>query len=268
MSKGIAKVTNLGEQGLVAHTNAPNWDFIYEVSTVKNPNYNIGDRVVLPDGREFHYAKSSAACNAGQGCEFTDTGVLAWTTVSASKAIGDNEIAITAGTHNALTEDELRGGYVIIYPDAGATENYTTVRGIIGNIAAAADAAFTIYLDGGLTYALTASTSVVEIFANPYAALRTGTEDTYPKAGVPATYVSAASKYFWVQTKGFGRVSPQVGVGDAQGQKGAFWRHDGSLDKADTALATTVPDGSSSQYAGYCVAGSQSGNGPLFMLQG
>ena len=35
MSKGIAKVTNLGEQGLVAHTNAPNWDFIYEVSTEK-----------------------------------------------------------------------------------------------------------------------------------------------------------------------------------------------------------------------------------------
>jgi len=98
--------------------------------------------------------------------------------------------------------------------------------------------------------------------------LQDGGTTTLPIAGLPATEVSAANKYFWVQVKGLCWSSPQAGVGGTNGQFGAFWRHDGSIEKADTALATTVPAFSSSQYAGYCVEGNATNNGPLFMLQG
>jgi len=242
------------------------WEYIYQTSTVKDPRFNIGDFVDVPGRGRFVYAKSSAACTTNVGCEFTDTGYISYTAFATSHAVGVSEITIPAATHAALTKDELRGGLVVIFD--GAATSYVQIRQIVGNDAAAADTAFNVRLDGQLTDAIASGTEAVEVYKNPYSALRAATLNSYPKAGVPATYVSAANKYFWVQIAGFTWVSPQSGVGDAQGQKGVFWRHDGSLDKADTALATTVPAGSSSQYAGYVVSGSQSGNGPLINLQG
>ncbi|MBE3036079.1 MAG: hypothetical protein IMZ70_03200, partial [Candidatus Atribacteria bacterium] len=35
--------------------------FLASVSTTKDPLFDVGDGVVLPDGREFRYAKSTAA---------------------------------------------------------------------------------------------------------------------------------------------------------------------------------------------------------------
>ena len=265
MSKGKAKSSLLGIQGIVGHKEAPDWSFIYSASLVKDPDWNPGDRVVLPDGREFRYAKSIGSCETGQGCEFTYTGYTAYTSLAVSADKGDKELTVPAATHAALTKDELRGGYVVIFNDADSTG---AIRGIVGNDASILNVAFKIYLDGPLSANIVAGTAAIETYQNPYNALRTATLDTFPKAGVPAAYVSAALMYFWCQVKGPCWISPQSGVGDDQGQKGAFWRHDGSLDKADTALATTVPNGSTSQYAGYCMEGSNGGNGPLFMLQG
>ena len=267
MSKGKAKVTYLDKQGMVAHANAPSWDFLYETSTIRNPNYNIGDKVVLPDGREFIYAKSASALYAGQGCEFTATGYTAYTAFGVSASIGDKELTVPAATHAALTEDELRGGYIVIFD--GASNHYTTIRGIIGNDAAASGAAFKVYLDAAITYAVTAGTSACETYQNPYASLTLGSDAAKSKAGVPTTYVSAASKYFWVQKKGMIWLPPQTSNVGENGGRGCFWRHDGTLEGAEVALGgLTVPAGDTSQYAGYCVEGSQAGNGPLFMLQG
>ncbi len=123
-------------------------------------------------------------------------------------------------------------------------------------------------LDAAITNAIVSGTEAVEVYRNPYAALDIKTSGAQPVAGLPAAYVSATAQYFWVQTKGISWIAPQSGVGGSNGQIGCFWRHDGSLDKADTALATTVPAASSSQYAGNVVIGSQSGNGPLFDLKG
>jgi len=267
MTQGKAKVNYLNREGLVAVQNAPSWDFLYEVSLVKNPNYNLGDRVVLPDGREFRYAKNagSAALYAAHGCEFTYTGYTAYTAFAVSAAIGAREITIPAATHAALTEDELRGGYVIIFD--GASDYYTTTRGIIGNDAAAANALFKIRLDAAITYAITASTSACEAYQNPYAALTVGADATKPKAGVPASYVSASASYFWVQVKGITWAAPQ-GTDSDNGGVARVWRHNGGLESLETAYAITVATADTSQYAGYCVSGSPGGNGPLFMLQG
>ena len=268
MAKGIAytKHLDLTQTKGVYERPVENWDFIYEVSTTKNPQYDIGDRVVLPDGREFRYAKSSGECKPGQGCKFTYSGYTAYTALGVSTAIGATEITIAAATHAALTQDELRGGYVVIYNDATSTGIF---RGIVGNDVADANAAFVVYLDGKLAAACVAGTAATETFQNPYAALVTS-NGAHPVsfAGVPAAYVSATGKYFFVQTKGPCWLAPQTSSVGAAGGIGCMFRHDGSLEAVVTALTATVPAGDNTQYAGFVLEGSQATNGPLFMLQG
>ena len=261
MSKGKAKVNYLHREGLVGNEDAPDWGFIYESSLIRSEKYNIGDRVVLPDGREFVYAKSSGECASGQSCDFVATGFQSYSTPSIAAAIGDDKVTVTAGTHVALLKDALRGGYFVSWPAAKKDQ----FRGIIGNDAADANAVFTIYLDGPLTQALVAGSTGLEVYENPYASLVTGSSASLGKAGVPATYIAATLTYFWVQRLGMGWVAPQSDVTGRQ--VGAYYRHDGSLQGTNTALAVTVPVNNSSQYAGHRVIGSYSGNGPLFMLK-
>jgi hypothetical protein len=237
---------------------------LYETSLVRDPAWWVGDKVVLPDGREFHYAKSSAALVTSMGCNFTSTGYTAITAFATAHAVGSKTVIIPAATHAALTEDELRGGYVVIFD--GASTGYTQIRGIVGNRAAAANAAFEVDLDGPIVDAIASGTEKVEVYENPFSAIGQGNTVVLPRAGVPAMNVSAADTYFWVQTAGVTFIAPQSGVGADNGGITAYWRHDGSLDKAETALAVTVATYDTSQEAGFCIQGSAAGNGPLFYL--
>lgn len=268
MAKGKARSFLLGIQGLIGHKQAPDWSFIYEASTVKSPKFNVGDRVVLPDGREFRYALSSAACVAGQGVEFHAAGVQAYTTMVVAAAIGDKEITVPAGTHVLQAKDALRGGYVVIWNPAGS--NSLQFRGIIGNDVTAADVAFKIYLDGPLTEAVTTSSSV-ELFSNPYVAVRTGTMNYFAKAGVPAREIAAANTYFWVQTRGCCFAAPQGGkLGTTEGgYVGGWWSDYGNISDVATSLnGATVPVGRGTQNAGFAIQGDADNIGPMFMLQG
>lgn len=262
MAMGKNRQQIIGMQGGILSDKYADWDFIYRTSTDKDSLYNVGDTVRLPDKREYTYAKSAAACISGQACEFTYTGYIAITTFTTAVAAGLKTITVPAATHAALTKDELRNGYVVIYD---GTTNNVQFRGIVGNDASVLNVAFNLYLDGSLTEAITTS-SKIEVFQNPYMALRTGTLTTLAKAGVPAVAVSAASMYFWVQTGGFCWVAPQSGVGD-NGGIGCFWKHDGSIESADTALAVTTATYDTSQYAGHTITGTAAGNGPLFFLK-
>ena len=270
MSEGKARVNYVDADGDVRHRSTPSWDFLYRVSLVKDPEWDLGDRVVLPDGREFRYARSGSACANAYGVHFTDAGHQAYTALGISTVVGDSEMTVPAGTHAAVTEDELRGGYALIFQ--GGADNYTTVRQIIGNDASAADLAYKIRLDASLTYAYVAATAAIEIYANPWASVRSG--GTFQAfAGLPAAYVSATLMYFWVQTKGicWPVAGPALGVdeGTGNGQFSGFWAANGTVVRADVALAgVTVPSANSAQYAGYVVAGDQEGNGPLFNLTG
>lgn len=266
MSKGKASVTYLGRAGMVTPQTVPSWDFLYEVSTIIHPKYYIGDRVVLPDGREFHYGKSTGSnvLYAAHTCQFTATGYTGWTTFVAAAVAGDREITAPAAAHAALAENELRGGYVIIFD--GASDIYTTVRGIIGNDVAANGALFKIYLDAKLTYKIAAGTSACETYQNPYAALKSTEDNSTAVAGVPAAHVSATAQYFWVQTKGPTWVSPQASC-NGHGGIGLMWRASGGIDGIETALNVSVVDANITQYAGHLLEGSESGNGPLIMMK-
>lgn len=268
MAKGKAQVNYLGSEGLISSVEASDYSFIYDTSTVKDSRWNIGDRVVLPDGREYRYAKSCGACISGQGAEFTYAGYTSYTAFGVAAAVGDTSVTVPAATHAALTKDELRGGYITIFD---GTTNNTQFRGIIGNDAASANAAFVAYLDGPLTEAVVAATSACETFQNPYGALQTGTMNYNPKAGIPAVKITAANVYFWVQIKGFVWGAPQGGkLGTTEGgYVGGMWSDVGNISDVSTSLnGATVPAGRGTQYAGYAVLGDADNIGPLFCLQG
>jgi len=266
MAKGKAKVNYLGRSGVVMPQTTPSWDFLYVTSTVKDPKYDIADRVVLPDGREFRYAKSFNALSATRGCEIFILGVNNYSLLGATTAKGNNKVVMAATTHAALAKDELRGGYLLIYGSDG-DDTDTQFRGIIGNDVSISAAAITLYLDAGLVKEVTAA-NYCEAFQNPFGSLRlsTTTVEDFAKAGVPAVEVSAGSMYFWCQVKGPIWLPPQAGLIDEQ--IGAMWRHDGSLGDINTTLGVSCIAEAMTQYAGHILIGSYSGNGPLFNLQG
>lgn len=261
MSKGKAKVNYLGRAGVVMPQSVPSWDFIYIASLTKSEKYDVGDRVVLPDGREFIYSRASAECASGQAAEFVNTGFQAYTTPVSTTAIGDTELTITGTTHDAIAKDELKGGFFVSWPAALKD----TIRGIIGNDVAIADADFKIYLDGPLNEVHTGGSTGCEVWANPYSELKTGASASLGKAGVPATYVSTALMYFWVQRKGICWVAPQSDV--LTNHTGCYFRHDGSIESYID-FEDMSSGSNSSQYAGHRIAGNYAGNGPLFMLNG
>jgi len=268
MAKGKAKSTLLGIQSLVGHRTAPDWSFIYETSLVQSPNWYIGDRVTLPDGREFVYAKSSEECYAGQAVQFDNTGFQGWGAIAVSQVVGDKQITITGASHAIVGEDELRGGYIFIAGPVTANKE-VQFRGIIGNDAAAENANVTIYLDGPLTNTVTAGTNACEVFKSPYSAVRLAhsmSANAKGKPGVAAVYVSAADTYFWIQVRGPMWAGSQTNL--AAQDVGGVWRHDGTLEGASAILGSLCETDETSQYAGYSMVGNNSGNGPLFMLQG
>lgn len=244
----------------------PDLSFLGDVGTTKSTVFNPGDTVELPDGRAFRYAKSAGSnvIKPQLGCNFTETGLIEYTSVTTAKARGSREITIPAATHAALTKDQLQGGYIIIFDN---TYDADITYCIAGNDASDADVAFDVQLDMALVLPLTTS-DAVEVYSNPWASLDQGNTVVLPRAGASVSYVSAAENYFWVQTKGIKHCSPQSGVGADNGGIEAFWRHDGSIQKGETALTATVPTADTNQPAGIVIAGSQAGNGPLINLLG
>ena len=225
MAKGKAKSTLLGIQGVVGHAQAPNWDFLYAHSTVKDSNYNIGDRVVTPDGRVFRYALAVNAIEPGRGVQFTgtiaDDGVSA--NVNRAQAIDDKEIRFAS---QSFAKDELRGGYVIIY---GGNNAYQQL-GIVGNTVCS-NSELTVYLDRAITVAV-GSTQFTEILPNPYRYLKREAGSYVSFAGIPMAIVTAA-EYFWVQTWGPCWVNPQSGVGGGDQERTVVFGPDGSLRNYD-----------------------------------
>ena len=262
------RTVRLGEAGLVQSITRGVHDFLYRVSTIKDPKWNVGDEVEIGGGRKAVYALSTGANElfASHGCEFSHTGYTTIVNFVVAAAVGDTEITIPVVAHGELEKDELAGGFVIIFD--GVTDLYTTTRMITGNDAAADGALFKVRLDAELTYAVS-TTSKCEVFKNPYSAIVVASDASKPKAGIPMAYVSDDANYFWVQKAGICWIPPQTSNVGENGGLGCYWRHDGSLEGTEVTLgALTVPVNDTSQYAGHVIAGSQAGNGPLFMLQG
>lgn len=258
MARGKAKVNYLNREGLVSTIDAPNYDFLYVHSTVKSSKWDIGDRVVLPDGRVFRYALASGdLTEAGKGCKFGGTMAddgIALCSPAAAQVVGDKQFTVASQT---FTKDELRGGYAVLYTTGSSYQQF----GIIGNTAAS-NSTVTIYLDRALTVAL-ASNNGIEVLPNPYRYMVHDHSEAYMShAGIPAS-VAADAEYFWVQTWGICWCNPgPYGQGGSANERTLCFQTDGQLRFASQVTVDY-------QRAGFIVTKDASGTDspPFLMLQ-
>ncbi len=262
MARKIARVKNVGTLGEIMPqgVDVGYWDFLYQKSTVINPNFYPGDRVVLPDGRVFRYGREHAstdlnplAVEAGTGIcgtgNLSDDGVSAST--NRAQVVGDRELRFASQT---FAKDELRGGYVVIY----STVLYQQA-GIIGNNACSSSA-LTVYLDRPLNGAVTSS-QFCEILPNPYYFLGRDADSYNSVLGIPMVTPSTA-EYFWLQTWGPLWVNPGAsgGIGGGGGERQVVFWVDGTLRLHDNSYKGT-------QHAGFILNMDSSGNvGPPFIM--
>lgn len=263
MSKGKARVNYLGGAGLVQSETAPGWDFLYRVSTVRDPKWNIGDRVVTPDGRVFRYCKSSGECYTGQGACFQDAIPavgIDYVLLTEGAAVGATSVKTTATIDH--TEDDLRGGHALLKATNTSTNAALQMRLIVGNTAASAGDEITVYLDAGLTAALTALSYIVAMPC-PYGNVKLDSALATSVACLPAAYVSATGYYFWGQTWGLCWIAPQIDLGQNDSKRQLVFRHDGSVgphDDSDTTYEEYA------QHAGFVVDNNALANGPTKMM--
>lgn len=274
MSKSTARVDYLGSAGLVQSVSQGSWDFLYRANTVIDPKWNVGDRVVLPDGRVFRYGKAeNLVRNTMQGLKFygrVEDGIT-YKTPTQSQAIGDLEITVDAGDSGDYTKDQLAGGYVIVHTH-GDYADFS--RGIVGNSPSDADGNVTLYLDARLSVAITTAYGV-ETCPNPYAILShrsaasggSGGDSYTSVAGIPLVKTTADDTYLWVQTWGPCWINPQgdIGYTPATNRRTLFFTNEGSIIIKSAAAAST----SLQQIAGFLITRETAGGTgpPLVMLQ-
>lgn len=265
MARGRAFAQYLEEGPLhnVYSGTTPSWDFLYEHTTTISPDYNIGDRVVLPDGRVFRYAYADTARTTGLAMSFYAKVAQGYTNLAADQAIGDKSVKVVSSIDLAL--DELRGGYIQLYT-GDPLDN--TFRGILGNTAVSATETTTIYLDAALHIAVTTSTGS-EFFYNPYAHVAAISEDYTSVAGVAVADMATAG-YCWIQTWGMIRLSFKTGInaGKTADQRQLVFAPDGALFEHGN-VGSTSGDKGLHQHAGFIVdkTSASTGSYALIMLQ-
>jgi len=232
----------------------PNIDFLYEQSSTKSTEFDLGDRVQLPDGRAFRYCKAGSTMSSMKYGVYSYNQLVAeYSSVTcvptAAIAIGDKSAAFTVtaasigvNRDGVIAKDELKGGYISFY---GSTSGHRPQRGIVGNSALASDGtSITIYWDAAMDKAMDASVAT-EILANPYSDVRSDTE-AYgiwcSCIGMP-NVLAVSGNYYWVQTWGIFRITPTgVALGANQGERQMVMAANGSvcsLPTWHTQIATT-----------------------------
>ncbi len=253
MAKGKWKSTLLGIQSLIGHSSAPNWDFLYEASIIKSSRWNVGDRVVTPDGRAFRYGK----CGAGlqdmkHGVKNYNLLVTELDAIAVAASIDDKYIDLTfddsdgIASDGVIAVDSLRGGHISIYRGTDRQQ-----RGIIGNtVRANGDTGNTrVYLDAALKVAVNALDNV-EVMANSYSDLRVTNHNQSSVMGMPCVKATVG-QYFWIQTWGTCRITPAGGeYGGQPNERQFMFDAFGSL---VSRLQQHVTDASSYQHAGFLI---------------
>jgi hypothetical protein len=269
MSKGILKQTTVGDIGFVSLAEG-NWDFLYEASTIKHPDFNVGDRVVLPDGRVFRYSKAGTAGVVPETGAFNSIKTIAVAVAPAQGtgcgAKGNRKVTITvdaaAGVagDGVFAADELKGGYIVI---GNGSAQHPQMRQIISNPAVDGAATCDLTLDAPLTTAVTVGTTTLEATMNPYNFLQCGTNEYASFLGIPAISATVG-QYFWLQTWGPCWITSNSNTCNSANDRTIVFVANGSVVSSDD---VTLESGF--QIAGFAMDASSSGasNAPMVMLQ-
>jgi hypothetical protein len=231
---------------------------IYAQDTVQR--FIPGTRYITWDGRVFKYAKSGAALFTGEAAFFGDEEKVTYVAVAAAQNAGDTQVTVAS---QSFAKDVLAGGYAIIF---GVDNSDVQNRGIVGNNYCSSSTLI-IDLDGPLYTALTVAVNAIEVCGNPYIDILYSGSPNRSVAGLPVVEVTAASKFFWLQTWGICWIAPGVAITGNTQRQFVFAGSDGSgsIKPHTVALATTLQN----QHAGFLVnAGTGTDSGaPFIMLQ-
>ena len=275
MSKGKAKVNYLDMQGHAAYQTVPSWGFLYETSLIKSEKWNIGDRVVTPEGRVFRYAKATnIISHTTFGLKFYGrlADGIAYTAPLQTELATSREITVDAGDSGDHAEDEFRGGYIMIHTHG---DNHHMTRYITGNTASDADGYITLYVDAPWIKDIEVAYGV-EVCPNPYASVRVkqaahgGGGDKYTSvAGMPLVQTAVANQYLWLQTWGPIWINPAGAslqdAGIATSERRLVFDYEGSVCIQEDAVDAT----DDCQHAGFIIDRNSVGvmPAPLCMLQ-
>lgn len=272
MSDFIVKTVELSGAGLVRKNDAGGWDFLYSASSRKDPRFNVGDRVVLPDGRVFRYALASGTCNPEVGAykaKKTNTVAVAPAQASGAGAVGDHSVTVTIDTEigvlttGVLSENELAGGYVVIGNGSG---QHPQMRMIVSHPAlATAGGSLTLKLDAKLTTAVTVGTTTIELMESPFYNLKADNAggDFVTYIGIPAC-VATSGQYFWVQTWGPCWITSDGNTCDSAGDRTLVFVGNGSVKSSND---ITVESGIQIAGVALDMSGNAASNAPMVLLQ-
>jgi hypothetical protein len=273
----------LGREGMVGQKSQPDWDFLYAASSVKDPAFNVGDRVVTPDGRVFRYAKSAGTCNPEVGAykaKKTNTVAVAPTQATLASlslpsdlpavgAVGSRYVTVTIDaeigelTTGVLTENELVGGYIVIGNGSG---QHPQMRMIVGHAAlATAGGSLTLQLDAALVTVVTVGTTTIELMECPFSNLKADNSggDYVTFVGIPAA-VASDNQYFWVQTWGPCWITSNSNTCDSAGDRTIVFVANGSVVSSND---VTVESGFQIAGVALDMSGSAASNAPMVLLQ-
>ena len=187
---------------------------LFKKTTTKGP-HALGTRWVLPDGRVFRYAKSSAAIAIGRVCgaiahiaTWDSDVVLAEARTTAQWDAGDHTIRIkSTGSTNTtlnLAANQYAGGYIWVNHEAGQGQLLQIEsHGGDGSVTGSTGGIDIICCDEDILGVALTAASQVGLFRNIYDGVVThvGAVGAGLAVGVAPLAVSSG-EYFWIQTWG------------------------------------------------------------------
>ncbi len=260
MTRGVGYTKHLDDtlKKSIYATQVPNKDFLYRVSSTKETEYDVGNRVVTPDGRVYRYALASAACTSNTGCASATTKVGNFEHFNAANSIGDNSFEIDNTRSSTYTLDQLHGGYALIH---NADNSVMKSVGIVGNDVTDTDGNTVIYMDTTFQNVTTVSFRA-DLFASPYSSMSSVANNHRSVLGVPQA-AAVSGEYFWLQTWGPTYISHgDAGMGAAAEQRQYVFGANWALFPHNAAKATTQH----CQHAGFIIHDTSAGNSPPFMM--
>lgn len=239
-------------------------------------NCLVPSRRVTWQGEVYKYCRTPLAVGCTMfglkfGYELGDGGGVAYTAPLAKVLAGNNTIRVDAGGAAAVTEDQLKGGYIIIHTH---TDYHHMCMRITGNTLADGSGYTTITVEQAWPIDIETAYGV-EIMPNPYMGMvsRPGPSSDNPVAGdhytsvggMPLVKSTAVNSFHWMKTWGPHWVNPLTPVGDTQtvDRRTVFFDYEGQLTQVSPAVTTSMM-----QIAGFIINSEVTAVGPpLIMLQ-
>lgn len=163
-------------------------------------SHNLGEQVILADGRNFRYGRAASTSSIGK-LQLAPAPIANHANMAVTAtALGANQLAVTPGATGG-NANIYAEGYAVVNagPNLGATYQ------VKGHPAITSSVAFTIDLFDPIKGTALTTSSKVSLVHNPYNLFVQGTTVNIRAAGVPLA-TGAANNYMWCQTKGVASV--------------------------------------------------------------